>query len=59
LGFSSLLKKTPIKFTDLFINNEFIKSVSGRTLSVIDPSTEKEICQIAEATAEDGKIAVK
>jgi hypothetical protein len=37
--------------TRLFINNEFVASVSGKTFPAIDPSTEQEICQLAEGIA--------
>jgi hypothetical protein len=56
-AFLSLLKRTPIRYTSLFINNQFVPSTSGLTLSVIDPSTEKEICRVASATPEDGALA--
>jgi hypothetical protein len=36
--------------TRLFINNEFVESVSGKTFAAIDPATEQEICQLAEGT---------
>jgi acyl-CoA reductase-like NAD-dependent aldehyde dehydrogenase len=41
-----------------FINNEFVKSVDGQTIDVINPSTEEVICQVAEATEKDVDIAV-
>jgi len=43
----------------LFINGEFVKSVEGRSFDVINPATEKVICQVQEATEKDVDIAVK
>jgi len=39
-----------IKYTKLFINNEWHKAENGKTFSVINPSTGEEICQVEEAT---------
>ncbi|KAI9667794.1 MAG: aldehyde dehydrogenase (NAD(P)(+)) ald5 [Bathelium mastoideum] len=44
--------------TGLFINNEFIKAVDGKTFETINPSTEKPIVAVAEATEKDVDIAV-
>jgi aldehyde dehydrogenase (NAD+) len=44
--------------TGLFINNEFVKSVDGKTFEVINPSTEEVICSVSEATEKDVDIAV-
>jgi len=41
-----------------FINNEFIKGVDGQKFEVINPSTEKVICSVHEATEKDVDIAV-
>lgn len=41
-----------------FINNEFVKGVDGKTFDVINPSTEKVICAVHEATEKDVDIAV-
>ena len=42
----------------LFINNEFINGVDNLEMNVIDPATEKVICQVARATEQDIDIAV-
>ncbi|KAF2709749.1 aldehyde dehydrogenase-like protein [Pleomassaria siparia CBS 279.74] len=42
----------------LFINNEFVKSKSGETISTINPSDETEICSVYAAGPEDVDIAV-
>jgi hypothetical protein len=39
-----------IKYTQLFINNEWHKATKGKTFPVINPSTGEEICQVEEAT---------
>merc|ERR1711916_323960 len=44
--------------TGLFINNEFVKAVDGKTFDVINPSTEEVICSVQEATEKDVDIAV-
>lgn len=41
-----------------FINNEFRKGVDGKTIEVINPSTEKVIVSVHEATEKDVDIAV-
>lgn len=33
--------------TKLFINNEFVDSVSGKTFPTENPATEEVICQVA------------
>ncbi|KAJ5159409.1 Aldehyde dehydrogenase [Penicillium canariense] len=43
----------------LFINNEFIKSVEGKTFETINPTDEKPITAVFEATEQDVDIAVK
>jgi len=44
--------------TGLFINNEWVKAVDGKTFDVINPATEEVICQVQEATEKDVDIAV-
>ena len=39
-----------IKYTKIFINNEWYSSTNGKTFAVINPSTGDEICQVEEAT---------
>jgi len=48
----------PIKYTQLFINNDFINSVSGKTYPVYNPSTEEVITMVQEADMLDVDIAV-
>ncbi|KAF2643022.1 aldehyde dehydrogenase-like protein [Massarina eburnea CBS 473.64] len=42
----------------LFINNEFVASKSGETISSVNPADEEEICTVYAAGAEDVDIAV-
>ena len=44
--------------TQLFINNEFINSASGRSFSCVNPATEEVICAVQEADADDVDKAV-
>jgi len=48
-----------IKFTQIFINNEWKDAVSGKKFDVIDPATEDVICQVAEGDKDDVDQAVK
>src|SRR5580692_12039881 len=48
-----------VSATKLLINNRWIASESGRTFGTVNPATGEEICQMAEADAEDVEKAVK
>ncbi|KAK9060760.1 hypothetical protein SSX86_021466 [Deinandra increscens subsp. villosa] len=48
-----------IKFTKLFINGEFVDSVSGNTFEAINPATEQVLATVAEGREEDVDLAVK
>ncbi|XP_058792224.1 aldehyde dehydrogenase 1A1-like [Phymastichus coffea] len=48
-----------IKYTKLFINNEWVDSVSGKKFQTVNPSNEKVIAEISEADKADVDIAVK
>ncbi|KAK2978250.1 hypothetical protein RJ640_024283 [Escallonia rubra] len=59
-GSSEPFMKVPsIKFTKLFIDGEFVDSISGRTFETIDPSTGEAIARVAEGDKEDIDLAVK
>ncbi|XP_015600492.1 retinal dehydrogenase 1 [Cephus cinctus] len=47
-----------IKYTKLFINNEWVDAVSGRKLPTINPATEKVIVEVAEGDKADIDKAV-
>ncbi|BAT72811.1 hypothetical protein LR48_Vigan11g081600 [Vigna angularis] len=55
---NSFLKMPTIKFTKLFINGNFIDSISGRTFETIDPRTEEVIARVSEGDREDIDVAV-
>ena len=42
-----------IKYTKLFINNEWQDSASGKTFPTFNPATGEKICDVAEADKED------
>ncbi len=44
---------------DLFINGKFVKPLSGKYFETINPATEEEIAEIADANAADVDKAVK
>ncbi|CAF0841927.1 unnamed protein product [Brachionus calyciflorus] len=48
-----------IKYTQLFIDNEFVDAKSGRTFPTYNPATEEVIAQVQEAGEEDVDLAVK
>jgi len=48
-----------IKFTQIFINNEWVDSVSGKTFPTINPATGAVICQVQEGDKADVEKAVK
>lgn len=53
-------QKVLIEFSSqLFINNEFVDSVSGKTFPTLNPSNEKKIADIAEGDKADVDLAVK
>ncbi|KAK4481208.1 hypothetical protein RD792_012090 [Penstemon davidsonii] len=56
---SSHVKIPQIKFTKLFINGEFVESLSGKTFETIDPRTGEVIAKISEGDKEDIDLAVK
>lgn len=43
----------------MFINNEWVNSVSGKTFEVINPATEELIIRIQEGDKDDIDLAVK
>ena len=49
----------PIRFTKLHINGQWVDSVSGKQLDVINPNTGEKIGSVSEADAADVDIAVK
>ncbi|RDD40375.1 Aldehyde dehydrogenase, mitochondrial [Trichoplax sp. H2] len=48
-----------IKYTKVFINNEWHDSISGKTFPTINPCTGEKICDVAEGDKADVEIAVE
>lgn len=48
-----------VKHTQIFINNQFVNSVSGKTFPTFNPATEEVIVNVQEADAADVDLAVK
>ena len=40
------MSRPEVKFTKLFINNQWVDAVSGKTFATLNPATEEEICQV-------------
>nr|ALS04448.1 aldehyde mitochondrial isoform X1 [Acartia pacifica] len=53
------ISKPEIKFTQLFINNEFVNAESGKTFATINPATGDIIAQVQEGDKIDVDKAVK
>jgi len=58
MSFPTPIRAPEIKYTQIFINNEFVNSVSGKTFPTINPSTGKKICDVQEGDKEDVEKAV-
>lgn len=56
---SELPKIPEVKLTKLFIGGEFVQSVSGRKIPIINPATEALIAEVSEGTEADIDLAVK
>ena len=52
-------KQVQIGPTELLINNEWVKSISGHRFETINPATGEVICDVAEADSQDVDKAVK
>ncbi|XP_072050604.1 aldehyde dehydrogenase 1A1-like [Amphiura filiformis] len=48
-----------VKYTQIFINNEFVNSVSGNTFPTVNPTTAEKICDVQETDKADVDLAVK
>merc|ERR1719315_295338 len=53
-----IIKPEP-QHTGLFINNEFVDSISGKTFETLNPATGEVIARVAEGDKADVDIAVK
>ena len=52
------LPNPTVKFTQIFINNQFVDSESGKTFPTINPSTGDVICNVQEGDKADVDKAV-
>ncbi|XP_060562787.1 aldehyde dehydrogenase 1A1-like isoform X2 [Ruditapes philippinarum] len=57
-GIPSPLREPEIKYTQIFINNEWVNSVSGKTFPTINPTNRKKICDVQEGDKADIDKAV-
>jgi len=48
-----------VKYNQVFINNKFVDSVSGKAFPTINPATGEKICHVAEGDKADVDVAVK
>ncbi|XP_015571674.2 aldehyde dehydrogenase family 2 member C4 [Ricinus communis] len=55
----SFFKIPKIKFTKLFINGEFVDSISGKTFETVDPRSGEVITRVAQGDKGDVDLAVK
>ncbi|NWS57362.1 AL1A1 dehydrogenase, partial [Chunga burmeisteri] len=53
------LRDLKIKYTKIFINNEWHESVSGKKFEVLNPANEEKICEVEEGDKADIDKAVK
>jgi len=58
MGIPQPIRNPEIKYTKIFINNEWRDSVSGKTFPTFDPCTEEVICQVQEGDKADVDLAV-
>ncbi|KAL4227704.1 Retinal dehydrogenase 1 [Mactra antiquata] len=54
----SAIKYPEIKYTQIFINNEWVNSESGKTFPTINPTNGKKICDVQEGDKADVDKAV-
>jgi len=57
-GIPAPIRKPEIKYTQIFINNEYVNSVSGKTFPTEDPATREKIADIQEGDKADVEAAV-
>ena len=50
------MSRPEVKFTKLFINNQWVDAVSGKTFATLNPATEEEICQVHSASTASPNI---
>lgn len=58
MGIPEPIRNPEVKYTQIFINNEWRDSVSGKTFATVNPCTEEVICQVQEGDKADVEAAV-
>ncbi|NP_001080951.1 aldehyde dehydrogenase 1A [Xenopus laevis] len=58
-GLPPPLSNLEIKYTKIFINNEWHNSISGKKFPVYNPATGEKVCEVEEGDKEDVNKAVK
>lgn len=53
------IRNPEVKFSQIFINNKWVNSLSGKTFPTINPSTGEKIVDVQEADAADAQLAIK
>lgn len=53
------IKKPEVKYTQIFINNEFVNSINGKTFATTNPSTAEPIATVQEGDSADINRAVE
>lgn len=53
------IKNPEVKYTQLFINNEFVDSLDGKTFETLNPATGQVLARVQEAQARDVDRAVQ
>jgi len=53
-----MASRPEIVYTGLFINNEFVPALDGRTFETLDPATATPICAVSEARQPEVNLAV-
>merc|ERR1711990_427116 len=52
------LRNPDIKYTQIFIDNEWVNSVSGKSFQTVNPATGETICSVQEGDKADIELAV-
>lgn len=53
------IKNPEVKYTQIFINNEFVNSIDGKTFETINPATDEVLAVVQEGGTKDIDCAVQ
>ena len=53
------IRNPEVKYTQIFINNKWVNSVSGKVFPTINPSTGEKIVDVQEADVADANVAIQ